>query len=109
MVTSIARQSIILKCLRQQSVMVGNYEFYYLAGLFNKCFGLKATADMKPQELFDYISGEFDGISASNEQEEYLLKMFSVFEPLDAYDEQMVELFEWGANDENLWKVNISK
>ena len=32
MITSIARQSIILKCLRQKSVLVSNYELYYTAG-----------------------------------------------------------------------------
>ena len=33
MTTSIARQSIILKCTMQKSVLLGNYEFYYAAGL----------------------------------------------------------------------------
>ncbi len=29
MVTSIARQSVIIKCNMQKSVLTGNYEFYY--------------------------------------------------------------------------------
>lgn len=29
MVTLVARQSVILKCSMQASVMLGNYEFYY--------------------------------------------------------------------------------
>ena len=33
MVPSIARQSVILKCNMQKSVMLGNYEFFYAAGL----------------------------------------------------------------------------
>ena len=78
MVVSIARQSVIIKCLRQKSVMLGNYEFYYGAGLLNKCFGLKGTPDMKPQELFDYIISQFDNISPQNEQEEYLVKIIKL-------------------------------
>ena len=95
MVVSIARQSVIIKCLRQKSVMLGNYEFYYGAGLLNKCFGLKGTPDMKPQELFDYIISQLD-------------KIIKLYEPLENYDQQMVELFKWGETEENLWQVNIS-
>mgnify|MGYP000019504385 CR=1 FL=1 len=36
MVTSIARQSVIIKCNMQKSVLTGNYEFYYAAGLIAK-------------------------------------------------------------------------
>ena len=108
MVVSIARQSVIIKCLRQKSVMLGNYEFYYGAGLLNKCFGLKGTPDMKPQELFDYIIAQLDNISPQNEQEEYLVKIIKLYEPLENYDQQMVELFKWGETEENLWQVNIS-
>ena len=43
MVISIARQSVILKCLRKKSVLVGNYEFYYLAGFMKKLYGLEIS------------------------------------------------------------------
>ena len=33
MVPSIARQSVIIKCNMQKSILTGNYEFYYAAGL----------------------------------------------------------------------------
>lgn len=41
MVTSIARQSVIIKCNMQKSVLTGNYEFYYAAGLIAKLFGVE--------------------------------------------------------------------
>lgn len=107
MITSIARQSIIFKCTRQQSVLVGNYEFYYVAGLMNKCFGLKGTKEMNPKELYDYISENKSGVMPQNPQEEYLLKLVEKFEPLEAYDQQMQEMFEMGANEENMWLVHI--
>ncbi|MEE1078758.1 MAG: DUF3837 family protein, partial [Agathobacter sp.] len=43
MVTSIARQSVILKCKIKKSVLVGNYEFYYLSGLLKNIYGLEIT------------------------------------------------------------------
>lgn len=55
MITSIARQSIILKCLRQKSVLVSNYELYYTAGLAKKCFGIAVDADMEPKQLLEEL------------------------------------------------------
>ena len=36
MIQSIARQSVVIKCNLQASIMMGNYEFYYAAGLLYK-------------------------------------------------------------------------
>ena len=55
MVTSIARQSVILKCNMQKSVLLGNYEFYYIAGLLKKLFNVSADADMEPEALSEYL------------------------------------------------------
>ena len=54
-VASIARQSVILKCLRQKSVLLGNYEFYYLAGLMKKLYGLELDKTIQPEEMFEKI------------------------------------------------------
>ena len=48
MVTSIARQSVIIKCNMQKSVLTGNYEFYYAAGLIAKLSGVEISDDIKP-------------------------------------------------------------
>ena len=53
MVPSIARQSVIIKCNQQTSVLLGNYEFYYLAGLMKNLFVLDLNEDMQPVELLD--------------------------------------------------------
>lgn len=109
MVTSIARQSIILKCVRQKSVMVGNYEFYYAAGLLKRCMGLETSEEMKPVELSDYIVGKIQELEPTDEREDYLIKMLSTFEPdEDIYDDQMKELFRWGAGEQDLWQVQTS-
>ena len=51
MVTLVARQSIIIKCNMQTSVLLGNYEFYYAAGLFCRLHGIAVEEDIQPVEL----------------------------------------------------------
>lgn len=109
MVTSIARQSVIFKCVRQKSVMVGNYEFYYAAGLLKRCMVLETREDMKPEELSEFIVGKLEELHPSNEREEYLVKIISTYEPEpEVYDEQTKELFRWGATEKDLWQVQTS-
>ncbi len=107
MVTSIARQSIIIKCNQQTSVLLGNYEFYYLAGLMKKLFDLNLSEEMAPVELYDAILPNLEQISPKDEKEAYLVKLATNFKPLEEYDEQMKELFRWGATEEKLWQVHI--
>ena len=109
MVTSIARQSLILKCNMQASILLGNYEFYYAAGLMNNIFGLDAKADMKPDELFDYLLANIGSCEAKDDKEEYLIKMISRYEPLETYDDQMKELFAWGETETDKWQVKTSR
>ena len=47
MVPSIARQSVIIKCNMQKSILTGNYEFYYAAGLIAKLSGVEIPEDIK--------------------------------------------------------------
>ena len=107
MVISIARQSVIIKCNQQASVLLGNYEFYYLAGLMNKVFELDLNEDMQPQQMLDIIHANLDGLSPNDEKEAYLIKLVSVFKVEDKYDDQMKELFRWGTNEEKMWQVQI--
>ena len=109
MVTSIARQSIILKCINQTSVMVSNYEFYYAAGLMKRCMGVEVNEDMQPEALSEHILERLEQLQPANEQEAYLMGLLSTYEPgADIYDEQMKELFRWGADEQDLWQVQTS-
>lgn len=108
MVTSIARQSIILKCLRQKSVMVGNYEFYYVAGLMKKLMGADVTSDLEPEPMLEKLLDQLDSLSPKDEKEEYLIKLVSTYEALGEKDGQMAELFKWGENEPDLWLMTTS-
>lgn len=107
MVTSIVRQSIILKCLRKKSVLVSNYELYYAAGLAKKCFSLELSENMQPQQLLDEAQRQLEGVEPADENEEYLISLLGSYEVLGEYDEQTSELFLMGAQEENMWQVNI--
>ena len=91
MVTSIARQSVILKCNMQKAVMLGNYEFYYGAGVAGKIGGFEIP----------------DQISPKDEKETYLIHILKEFRPDELYDGQMKELLLWGKGEQYLWSVNI--
>lgn len=107
MVPSIARQSVIIKCNQQTSVLLGNYEFYYLAGLMKNLFEVDVNEDMQPFELLDVIQSRLDSLSPANPQEEYLIKLARNFKPDDKVDEQMKELFRWGATEQQAWQMQI--
>lgn len=108
MVTSIARQSVIIKCNMQKSVMLGNYEFYYAAGLVKKLYGLDIRGEMEPEALSAFILEQAKSLTPKDEKEEYLLTMLKNYEPLTDYDEQMKELFVWGEKEPDLWQVTTS-
>ncbi len=107
MVTSIARQSVIIKCNQQTSVLLGNYEFYYLAGLMKKLFNFPITEDMEPEILFETIQENLKNVNPKDERESYLVKLIEFYKPLEVYDEQTKELFRWGEHEDKLWQVNI--
>lgn len=107
MVTSIARQSVIIKCNQQTSTLLGNYEFYYLAGLMKKLFQVELSEELEPAELLKAIQNQLDGIEPKDEKEAYLISLVRVYKPLEEYDDQMKELFRWGETEEHLWQVNI--
>ena len=57
--------------------------------------------------MYAKIQENIENLQPQNSQEEYLVKLVSVFKPLREYDEQMKELFRWGATEEYLWQVTI--
>ena len=92
----------------QKSVLLGNYEFYYIAGLLKKLFNVSADADMEPEALSEYLLSVVDTFSPKDEKEAYLIKMVKGYEPLPEHDEQMKELFAWGEQEPDLWQVKTS-
>lgn len=106
MVALVARQSVVIKCNMQASVMLGNYEFYYAAGLFCKITGQKPDEDIRPKELKEFILPKLLEFSGEDEKERYLVKLLVNYEETEEYGEEMKELLLWGLREEKLWEVN---
>ena len=107
MVPSIARQSVIIKCNMQKSILTGNYEFYYAAGLITKLSGVEIPEDIKPEELLALLSEKIPMLTPADEKEKYLFGMVADYRPEDVYDEQMRELLDWGRTEKYLWTVAL--
>ena len=105
MVTSIARQSVIIKCNMQKAVMLGNYEFYYGAGVLARLEGLEIPDDIQPVQLKELLEEKLKGVESKDEKEAYLVKIILDFRPDEIYDEQMKELILWGEKEERLWRM----
>ena len=105
MVTSIARQSVIIKCNMQKAVMLGNYEFYYGAGVLARMEGLEIPDDIQPVQLKELLEEKLKGVVPKDEKEAYLVKIILDFRPDVIYDEQMKELLLWGKKEERLWRM----
>lgn len=107
MIPLIARQSVIIKCNMQKAVMLGNYEFYYGAGLLAKLQQIEISQDIKPLELKEILMEKATEMTSDDKRERYLIEMIKQFKPDELYDEQMKELFLWGKEEAYLWSVNV--
>lgn len=107
MVTLTARQSVILKCNMQASVLLGNYEFYYAAGLFCNIERIAVNEDLLPEALWERMLPKLQAFDGEDARERYLVKLLLSYRPLEEYDEQMKELLQWGLSEKHIWQVNI--
>lgn len=107
MVPSIARQSVIIKCNMQKSVLTGNYEYYYAAGLLKKLCGVDIPDEIEPVPLQELLEKSLKSVETKDEKEAWLVGMLKDYRPEDHYDDQMKELFLWGSEEKNLWQVII--
>lgn len=99
MIPLLAQQSIQTKLKLQSVTMLGNYEFYYAAGLLCQNLGLLPQVDLPPKELYDFLRTQTDGKEISDPVTAHLAKMIHFYIPEDAYDEQMKELFRLGVQE----------
>lgn len=105
LITSIARQSVIIKCNMQKSVITGTYEYYYAAGLFSKLCGIEIAEDIRPGELQQLLKEKGQAAATGDDREAYLKKILLKYVPAEEYDMQMKELLLWGMNEENPWSL----
>ena len=109
MVTSIARQSVIIKCNMQASVLTGNYEFYYAAGLAARLAGIEVADAILPDELKGLLAERLADCVPKDEKEAYLYGLLLDYRQTGEYDAQMKELLICGREEKQLWSVVISE
>ena len=107
MTTSIARQSVIIKCNIQKAFILGNYEYYYAGGLLSKFYGVEIPEEIKPEELLALLQKELPKVTPQTEQEKHLIYILKEYEPEERYDEQMKELLLWGKTENHPWQMII--
>lgn len=107
MVPSIARQSVIIKCNMQSAYILGNYEYYYAAGLASKLLEFEVSDEIMPTELFELLEKELSHADTKDEKEAYLVQRLKDYIPTEDYDEQMKELLQMGKKETCPWQVSI--
>ena len=71
----LTRQSVVIKCNLEASIMTGNYEMYYAAGLIAQLTNREIAADIQPEALHDLVHGWLDSFVPANGQEKHLVHM----------------------------------
>lgn len=104
----LARQSVMIKCRIQASIMMGNYEFYYAGGVLCRLSGQIPDQTLQPKELYAYIQPLLATYEPDNQQEAYLLKLLKAYQPSDEYDAQMPQLLQMGLAEQQFGRKEQS-
>ena len=96
MILELAQQSIQTKIKLKSATMLGNYEFYYAAGILCRKLGLVVEERIQPKELHDFIRAQTDGKDLPDPTAAHLAEMIHYYMPEEHYDSQMEELLQWG-------------
>ena len=84
--------------------MTGNYEFYYASGLLYKFRGIAVSEVLEPFMLQEQVQRMIEGYEPEDAKERHLVKLLRFYKPVEAFDEQMKELFWMGNKERYLWQ-----
>ena len=101
----LTRQSVVIKCNLEASIMTGNYELYYAAGLLAKLMNREIPADIRPEALHDLVHEWLESFTPADGHEKHLAHMLKYYHPdPERYDEQMAELLQMGLHEQRMWE-----
>ena len=83
--------------------MLGNYEFYYALGLFSKLAKQSFSLEKTPLELQKEVLPILEAYQTTDDREKYLIHLLLNYIPNEERNEQMVELYHMGNQEENMW------
>lgn len=107
MVTSLARQAVIIKSGNDTSILTGNYELAYALGFLASQAGisnLQGNPDLK--QIRERLLAEWKDKAVEDEKLKHLLRMVKLYDPTDEFDIQMEELFRMGLDEKYPWDVH---
>lgn len=101
----LTRQSVVIKCNLEASIMTGNYEFYYAGGILCKLTDREVAADIRPEALHELVSESLETFSPADGHQKHLAHMLKYYHPdPERYDEQMAELLQMGLQEQHMWE-----
>lgn len=108
MVTSLARQAVIIKCGNDTSILTGNYELAYAVGFLMKQAGISLPEGGGGEneekgvtlgQLRERLLHAYEDKKPEDEKIRRLLRMVRLYNPSDEWDEQMDELLQTGLKE----------
>lgn len=101
MIPLVTEMSVDKKIRRRMSVLVGNYEFYYAAGLAQPILSFDCDGSEKPYELEKIIRAcpETDDTLPDEpevSERRYLMYLIARYDADEDYDDAMKSLFDEG-------------
>lgn len=106
MVPVLAKQAVMIKCRAGDGIIISNYECAYGIGLLYALSGIPAPdwgEETVTQRLEDALLCH-ETISFTDAQAGCLLEMLRAYKPDGGLDEQMKQLYQMGASEQNPWK-----
>ena len=106
MVTSIARQSVIIKSKTGNSILLGNYECGYALGLLSKMAGLSADDSFEDmQQWYEHVMSQLGDFTSEDERLMEVLRITKNYEPDPNVDTQVKELYQMGYDEKRMWQM----
>lgn len=106
MITSLARQSVIIKAGRDHNSILGNYECAYAIGVMSRVSGIPVPVDITDMKaLHQEFVEKLSDYAPQNKQEEQVKKILLRYKPASEFNTEMRELLEWGLREDRLWQM----
>ncbi|MCM1175781.1 MAG: DUF3837 domain-containing protein [Blautia sp.] len=106
MVTSLARQAVIIKSGNDTSILTGNYELAYALGFLANQMELSISEnDVNVQELHQQVVEALKNKTMEDEKIKRLFRMVRLYSPAAEWDGQMRELLHTGLTETCPWDL----
>lgn len=103
MVTLLAKDAVKIKCGFPNAIMTGNYECAYALGVITAAAGIDKITDYQSiNELKNKVFEMLDNFKTEDDKLNRVLQMLEEYEPGDAFDVQMQELYSVGFDDKKV-------